>query len=99
MAVTRFGLQIPNFTFPEVADRDLFGEIAAIAVAAEESGFDSLWVMDHYYQIPGVGSPYRPDVRGLHVARRGRGPNARASASARWSPASPTATRRSSPRS
>jgi len=55
MAVTRFGLQIPNFTFPEVADRELFGEIAAIAVAAEESGFDSLWVMDHYYQISGVG--------------------------------------------
>lgn len=55
MVVTRFGLQIPNFTFPGVADRDLFGRIAAIAVVAEESGFDSLWVMDHYYQIPGVG--------------------------------------------
>ena len=55
MAMIRFGLQIPNFTFPEVADRDLFDEIAAIAVAAEESGFDSVWVMDHYYQILGVG--------------------------------------------
>jgi F420-dependent oxidoreductase-like protein len=55
MAVTRIGLQVPNFTFAGVADRDLFEHLAAIAVAAEESGFDSLWVMDHYYQIPGVG--------------------------------------------
>ena len=55
MRVTRFGLQIPNFTFPGVADGDLFERIAQIAVAAEESGFDSVWVMDHFYQIPGVG--------------------------------------------
>jgi len=55
MAVTRIGLQVPNYTFAGVADGDLFEHLAAIAVAAEESGFDSLWVMDHYYQIPGVG--------------------------------------------
>jgi len=55
MTVTRFGLQIPNFTFPGVDDRDLFDRIAGIAVAAEESGFDSVWVMDHYYQIANVG--------------------------------------------
>jgi F420-dependent oxidoreductase-like protein len=55
MAVTRIGLQVPSFTFAGVADGDLFEYLAAIAVAAEESGFDSLWVMDHYYQIPGVG--------------------------------------------
>jgi F420-dependent oxidoreductase-like protein len=55
MAVTRIGLQVPSFTFAGVADGDLFEHLAAIAAAAEESGFDSLWVMDHYYQIPGVG--------------------------------------------
>lgn len=55
MTLTRFGLQIPNFTFPGVDDRDLFARIAAIAVVAEESGFDSVWVMDHYYQIMSVG--------------------------------------------
>ncbi|MGO9963234.1 MAG: LLM class F420-dependent oxidoreductase [Acidimicrobiales bacterium] len=55
MRVTRFGLQIPNFTFPGVADGELFARIAQIAVTAEESGFDSVWVMDHFYQIPGVG--------------------------------------------
>ena len=33
MAVTRIGLQIPNFTFAGVADADLFEHVAAIAVA------------------------------------------------------------------
>ena len=55
MGVTRFGLQIPNFTYPGVDDRDLFERIARIAVTAEESGFDSVWVMDHFYQIATVG--------------------------------------------
>lgn len=55
MDVTRFGLQIPNFTFPGVDDRDLFRRIAEVAVTAEESGFDSVWVMDHFYQIANVG--------------------------------------------
>ena len=55
MGVTRFGLQIPSFTFPGVEDGHLFGRIAEIAVAAEESGFDSVWVMDHFYQIANVG--------------------------------------------
>ncbi len=60
MPVTRFGLQIPSFTFPRTADRDLFERIASTAVAAEEAGFDSLWVMDHYYQIPSVGPRFDP---------------------------------------
>jgi F420-dependent oxidoreductase-like protein len=53
--VTRLGLQIPNFTFPGVADADLFETIAGIAITADNSGFDSLWVMDHLYQIEVVG--------------------------------------------
>jgi F420-dependent oxidoreductase-like protein len=53
--VTRLGLQIPNFTFPGVADADLFETIAGIATTADNSGFDSLWVMDHLYQIEMVG--------------------------------------------
>jgi len=55
MQVTRFGLQIPSFTFPGVEDGELFEKVAQIAVTAEESGFDSLWVMDHFYQIHNVG--------------------------------------------
>ena len=53
--VTRLGLQIPNFTFPGVADADLFETIAGIAMTADSNGFDSLWVMDHLYQIEVVG--------------------------------------------
>ncbi|MEW6476644.1 MAG: LLM class F420-dependent oxidoreductase [Actinomycetota bacterium] len=53
--VTRLGLQIPNFTFPGVADADLFETVAGIATTAESNGFDSVWVMDHLYQIEMVG--------------------------------------------
>jgi F420-dependent oxidoreductase-like protein len=53
--VIRFGLQIPNFTYPGVGDRALFERISAIATTAESAGFDSVWVMDHFYQIRGVG--------------------------------------------
>jgi F420-dependent oxidoreductase-like protein len=53
--VTRLGLQIPNFTFPGVADADMFETIAGIATTADNSGFDSVWVMDHLYQIEVVG--------------------------------------------
>jgi F420-dependent oxidoreductase-like protein len=49
------GLQLPSFTFPDVPDDRLFERIAEIAVAAEEGGFDSFWVMDHYHQIGNVG--------------------------------------------
>jgi len=60
MLVTRFGLQIPDFTYPGIEDGDLFEAIVAIAVTAEESGFDSVWVMDHFYQIANVGPPNDP---------------------------------------
>jgi F420-dependent oxidoreductase-like protein len=53
----RFGLQIPSFTYPEVAPEDLFERVSDIAVAAEDSGFDSVFVMDHFYQLPGLGRP------------------------------------------
>ncbi len=53
--VTRFGLQIPDFTFPGVGRDRLFETIAGIAGCAESSGFDSVWVMDHFYQIANVG--------------------------------------------
>jgi F420-dependent oxidoreductase-like protein len=53
----RMGLQIPNFTYPGVGTADLFERIAAIATTAEASGFDSVWVMDHFYQLPQLGKP------------------------------------------
>ncbi len=58
--VTRLGLQIPSFTFSGVADADLFETIAGIAVTAENNGFDSVWVMDHLYQIEMVAPKEEP---------------------------------------
>jgi F420-dependent oxidoreductase-like protein len=56
----RFGLQLPSFTFADVPDRAMFERIAEIAVAAEDSGFDAFFVMDHYHQIGNVGRPDEP---------------------------------------
>jgi F420-dependent oxidoreductase-like protein len=52
---TRLGFQIPNFTFPGVPDAELFERVAAMAGKAEESGFDTVFVMDHFYQLPMLG--------------------------------------------
>ena len=56
----RMGLQIPLFTYPGVETADLFERVAGIATTAEASGFDSVWVMDHFYQLPGLGAPGEP---------------------------------------
>ena len=53
----RIGLQIPNFTYPGVKPEDLFETVATIATTAERSGFDTVMVMDHFYQLPLLGPP------------------------------------------
>jgi F420-dependent oxidoreductase-like protein len=53
-------LQLPSFTFDGVATGRMFERIAETAQAAEESGFDSFWVMDHYHQIASVGPETDP---------------------------------------
>jgi F420-dependent oxidoreductase-like protein len=54
-APIRLGLQIPSFNFPGIAPQDLFQRLVEIAETAERSGFDSIFVMDHLHQIPGIG--------------------------------------------
>ena len=54
----RFGLQIPNFTVG--APGALFDEVLGRANAAEAAGYDSVWVMDHFYQLPPMGGPTQP---------------------------------------
>ena len=44
--MTSFGVQLPNFS--GFAPSDLFDHMAGLAVTAESSGFDSVWVMDHW---------------------------------------------------
>jgi len=58
----RLGLQLPSFTFPggSAAIRPTLTEIAQ---AAEAARFASLWVMDHWFQLPeesGWGGPEEP---------------------------------------
>ncbi|CAN5551771.1 LLM class F420-dependent oxidoreductase [soil metagenome] len=53
----RMGLQIPSFTYPDVGPGELFERISDIAVTAEDNGFDSVFVMDHFYQLPMIGRP------------------------------------------
>jgi F420-dependent oxidoreductase-like protein len=57
---TRLGFQIPNFSFPGVATSALFEQVASIASRAEDAGFDTVFVMDHFYQLPALGTPDQP---------------------------------------
>src|SRR5260221_2668781 len=57
--MVRFGLQIPNFSFG-VRDDELFGRVVELARVADETGYDSVWVMDHLYQLPPLGGPAQP---------------------------------------
>jgi len=59
----RIGLQIPSFSWPGGAAA-IRPRLAAIARAAEEAGFASIWVMDHFFQIPVVGPAEREMLEG-----------------------------------
>jgi F420-dependent oxidoreductase-like protein len=50
-------LHLPNFNYPGTDPDELFPRLIEIARTAEENGFDSITVMDHLHQIPGVGPP------------------------------------------
>ncbi len=54
-----FGLQIPNFTF-DGPPGELFDRVADLAEAAEATGYKSVWVMDHFFQLPALGGPDQP---------------------------------------
>ena len=59
----KFGLQINQFTWPGGASQ--MGPILArIGRTADEAGFDSIWVMDHFFQIRGLGPPEAPMLEG-----------------------------------
>jgi F420-dependent oxidoreductase-like protein len=62
-----FGYHMPNYTFAGTADVDLFDRVVALAQAAEKAGFDMVTVMDHFYQISGVGPEDDPMLEGYSV--------------------------------
>ena len=55
----RLGFQIPNFSYG-VPVAELFPTVVAQAREAETAGFDSVFVMDHFYQLPMLGAPEEP---------------------------------------
>ena len=55
----RLALQIPNFTYG-TGIAELFPTVIAQAREAEAAGFDSVFVMDHLYQLPQIGTPDQP---------------------------------------
>ncbi|MEU6830125.1 LLM class F420-dependent oxidoreductase [Nocardia beijingensis] len=55
----RLGYQMPNFSYGKSV-RELFPTVIAQAREAEAAGFDTAFVMDHFYQLPGIGTPDEP---------------------------------------
>lgn len=54
----RIGLQIGRFDWATGENNTT--ALIETAAAAEQAGFDSLWVMDHFRQIPQVGQAWEP---------------------------------------
>ena len=62
-----FGLHLPRYTFPDAPPAELFDRVVEQARAAEEAGFSTVTVMDHLYQIQGVGPVTDPMLEGWSV--------------------------------
>jgi F420-dependent oxidoreductase-like protein len=60
----KFGLQVNSFTWPGGAAA-IGSTLARVARAADDAGFDSIWVMDHFFQIRGLGPPEAPMLEGM----------------------------------
>jgi F420-dependent oxidoreductase-like protein len=59
----KFGLQVSSFTWPGGAPA-LADHLARVVRTADDVGFDSIWVMDHLFQIRSVGRPEEPMLEG-----------------------------------
>ena len=60
--MTRLGYQMPSFTYPDgeggtVGPGGIFDVVVRQAKEADTSGFDTVMVMDHFYQLPMIGPP------------------------------------------
>jgi F420-dependent oxidoreductase-like protein len=59
----KFGLQVSSFTYPG-GTAEIAPTLERIVRTADEVGFDSIWVMDHLFQIRGVGAVEEPMLEG-----------------------------------
>ncbi len=60
----KVGLQICSFTWPGGPEA-IGPTLARVVRQADDVGFDSIWVMDHFFQIRGVGKPEEPMLEGM----------------------------------
>jgi F420-dependent oxidoreductase-like protein len=59
----RVGLQVPSFTWPG-GTAEIGARLAEIGRTADDAGFYSLWVMDHFFQIGMLGPPEHAMLEG-----------------------------------
>jgi F420-dependent oxidoreductase-like protein len=59
----KFGLQVNSFTWPGGPEM-ISQHLANVTRTADRVGFDSIWVMDHFFQIRGLGPPEAPMLEG-----------------------------------
>ena len=55
----KLGYQIPNFSYGTGVE-NLFPTVVAQAREADDAGYDAVFLMDHFYQLPGLGTPDQP---------------------------------------
>lgn len=59
----KFSITVPRFVYAG-GDAAIGPEFAALAREADQAGIDTLWVMDHFFQIPPVGEITEPMLEG-----------------------------------
>ncbi len=59
----KFGLQVYSFTWPH-GPQAIGPTLARVVRSADDAGFDSIWVMDHFWQIGAPGSETQPMLEG-----------------------------------
>ena len=60
----KIGLQVNSFTWPG-GPAAIGPTLARVMRIADDVGFDSIWVMDHFFQIRGLGPPEAPMLEGM----------------------------------
>ncbi len=59
----RIGLQVISFNWSG-SPQNIGAKLGEIARAADDAGFYSLWVMDHFFQMQGYSDPHDPMLEG-----------------------------------
>lgn len=64
-AMPFFSYHMPSFTYQGSSQEDLFDHVVGLAHSAESAGFEQVTVMDHFYQIGGIGAEEEPMLEGF----------------------------------